>query len=335
MTTDVDLLATLSYVGLAPIPVSMERKLVSCGLEQLVERVIFSHPEPSVDADAMVVAQHVTDLGFLPEVAIKIATRAAVYTSMSSHREAVTCAALHFVGAESSLPAWLDGNEEYGVPKNVAMSSSPGSRRVTKVTTTTTWVNGIDDEAGSGVATFDDVLQPTPGRRLLFHGTSVDGAGRIIDEGVSLSAGHAAQDFSTTRRRGYYVCDNFEWAVARGKQKCSFEDRLCAVVVHDVPDDFDVSYPGVHAEGAQWTSLVRSCRMHDAWPQHTCALDPSFVDGLACSNPQSIGPPCCREPRFDHVGGATHYQLCVVNDALAARFTEWVSCVAFVRSVVN
>ena len=61
----------------------------------MVDVAVFSHEEPCIADGEAILPEHIVAVGFRPDVAKKIARQAALYTSLSSHREAIVLAVLY------------------------------------------------------------------------------------------------------------------------------------------------------------------------------------------------------------------------------------------------
>jgi hypothetical protein len=330
---DPDLLAALDFVGLVPVSRVVAAKLGSCGLEQMIEKVVFSHEEPRVEESDSLLPEHIISLGFKPAVAKKIARRAMIYTSVSSHREAVVRAAIHFLPRASPLPKWIEGQSK-DTPIEVRQTASLCVKSRARAQFTAICINYGDFVAGSCHA-LSRLLDPKPGRRYLFHGTSVSAATNIMNRGVRLQNGKPQQYFSVTDHRGYYVTTELHMAMKRAFLAQRSNERFCAVVVHDLPIDLPehFSHLALPSQSPEWVDLVRSCRVDDRWPDSIEDLEhpPHYISGNICVNPQYLAAPHFRlSDSFDR--GVTQSQLCVVDDGLAQEFTQAITLVVYVFS---
>eukprot|EP00047_Mylnosiga_fluctuans_P005612 m.241554 g.241554 ORF g.241554 m.241554 type:complete len:540 (+) comp13871_c0_seq1:28-1647(+) len=325
---DPHLLEALDFLGLSPVVSRSIPKLESSSLLDLVELVVFSHPEPMIDEHDLLLPEHVIAVGIKPSMAKAIARRSKVYTSAASHREAIVRAALHFLPRATPLPPWIEGK-----PKNtlIPVSAGSGDTPIAALQFSALQVN-YPDMIADRCATLRDVLAAAPGRRLLFHGTSVKGAESIVSMGVSTQAGHGRRDFTESSRRGYYVGDDWHAAVNRAYEAQNADEMFSAVVIHNEPAD--IAERGISVHDTNRATLVKSCRLHDRLPANLPLLTPApaCISGLMCSNPRYLGPPFHREPLHFFDRGVTQWQLCVLDQGLATEFTHSISHVVFIFS---
>ena len=120
---------------------------------------------------------------------------------------------------------------------------------------------------------------------LLYHGTSRDVVGDIVENGVKPTYGSARQDFSNADARGYYCSPNIEearsWAYLR------FPDNP-TVIVHAIPKvEFNqLNRLAFEHADANWAALVTECRCRNRLPLGFPRYD--AIGGPMCSNPDDV-----------------------------------------------
>lgn len=317
----------LEHVGLKPFPLTLTRDTgTPISPREALEMVIFSKAEPTPD-DAMT-EEDIVELGFLPEVAKKIAARAAVYTTASCYREAALLAAMHFI---EEPVFWFSLDLP---PGHLFLPSDPRMkvRRFEAAVLRLRDLTSAKKLKTSAMQELFGFLTPEPRYRTLYHATSIKGAKEIIEHGVKLRRGHwdtslSRGDFTCDGHPGYYTVNSLEYAakVAHGQHRVKGE-KYGAIIVHKVPNG--IKHPH-HLSRDAWQKMVKSCILDNRWPDSMKGLAPSHIAGRVCANPCTLRDECATaESCPSHSDG--FYQLCVLTEDLAEQFTQSVAGVLFV-----
>jgi len=130
--------------------------------------------------------------------------------------------------------------------------------------------------------------------KLVFHGTNLESAIAIREQGVDLSKTSPCGDFNV--KKGFYVTPDLFYA-ARASQKYLFphlEGKLAVVVFELLP-----RAPITYLESARWTRAIKENRHGISQPEVDPETEPDqnttqppksdeILVGLNCKNPQGV-----------------------------------------------
>ncbi|XP_059169304.1 uncharacterized protein LOC131951053 [Physella acuta] len=162
---------------------------------------------------------------------------------------------------------------------------------------------------------------------LLFHGTDHVSAVSVLEQGIRVKDGHAAQDF--TNKEGFYLSYSYheakDWAIKGGNDPAVIVFNIPQMLLVEADNNGRDLTPDTPENRREWEETIKYCRSGYNGDEPSRFRTYSFIKGHMCCNPQDVkrghtpakhSPPklqlCVKKKRYAQVFGSTSHILCAV-----------------------